>query len=80
MGDKLGDKLGNKLGDNQIKILELIIKDSNISLSKLSKSIGISQTAIENNIKKLKQKGILKRVGSAKGGHWEVVKGIKTKG
>ena len=29
----------------------------------------------EKNIEKLKQKGLLKRIGPAKGGHWEVVNG-----
>jgi ATP-dependent DNA helicase RecG len=36
--------------------------------------IGISTTAIERNIKYLKEKEIIKRVGGAKGGHWEVIK------
>jgi ATP-dependent DNA helicase RecG len=35
--------------------------------------VGISQTAIENNISKLKNIGLLKRIGPAKGGHWEVL-------
>jgi predicted HTH transcriptional regulator len=43
-------------------------------LFQLSEIIGISQTAIENNITKLKEKGLLKRIGPAKGGHWEVTK------
>ena len=38
----------------------------------LSQKIGLGTTAIENNIAKFKEKGILKRVGPAKGGHWEV--------
>jgi len=59
LGVKLGDKLGVKLGENEIKILELMIK--------------ISTTAVDNNISKLKEKGILERIGPAKGGHWEVI-------
>jgi len=35
----------------------------------------ISTTAVENNLAKLKAKKILKRVGPAKGGHWEIVGG-----
>jgi len=27
---------------------------------------------VEKNIKKLKEKGLLKRIGPAKGGHWDV--------
>ena len=68
-----GNKLGNKLGDKQKLILEFIRKNPQISLSQLSKNVKISQTAIENNIKKLKQKGILTRIGPAKGGHWEII-------
>ena len=68
-----GDKLGDKLGDNQTKILELIRENPVITLSQLSKSIGISQTAVENNIQKLKKMGILQRKGAAKGGHWEII-------
>jgi ATP-dependent DNA helicase RecG len=68
-----GNKLGNKLGDKQKLILEFIRKNPQISLAQLSKNVKISQTAIENNIKKLKQKGILTRIGPAKGGHWEII-------
>ena len=44
--------MGDKLGDKQILILESIKKDPYLSLTELSKIIGISQTAIENNINK----------------------------
>lgn len=63
----------DKLGNNQKLILELITNDPYISLSQLNKTICISQTAIENNISKLKEMGFLKRIGSAKKGNWEVI-------
>ena len=72
---KLGDRLGDRLGDNQRLILESLKNNPNISLSQLSKIVGISQTAIENNISKLKEIGLLRRIGSAKSGHWQVVEG-----
>lgn len=71
--DGLGDKLGNRLGDNQRQILEFIKNNPRISLSQLSKLLSISQTAVEKNINKLKINGIIKRIGPAKGGHWQVV-------
>ena len=49
-------------------------KNKKISIPELSKDIGISKTAIENNIAKLKEKGVIQRIGGAKGGHWEVIK------
>ncbi len=66
-------KLGDKLGDNQLLILESLKNNPYLSLSQLSSIVGISQTAIENNVSKLKKTGVLKRIGSPKGGHWEVL-------
>jgi ATP-dependent DNA helicase RecG len=71
---KVGDRVGEKLTDNQEKILEIIIRDPLISANKISDEIGISSRKVEENIKKLKEKGIIKRIGPAKGGHWEVIK------
>jgi len=38
----------------------------------LAKILGISITAVENNIRKLRQKQLLERVGPAKGGYWKI--------
>ena len=72
LGDKLGDRF-NSLTKNRQKLLELIDKKPTISIEQLSKSIGISTTAIENNIRFLKENHLLKRVGKAKDGSWEIV-------
>ena len=71
--EKLGDKLGVKLGENEIKILKLMEDNKYITTKELSEHIKISTTAVDNNITKLKKKGILRRIGSPKGGHWEVI-------
>jgi len=46
---------------------------------KLAKRIKISTTAIDKNIAALKMKGLLKRVGPAKGGHWEIRSALSMK-
>ena len=71
---KVGEKLGVKLGENEIKILKLMEDNKYITTKELSEHIKISTTAVDNNISKLKKKGILKRIGSDKGGYWKVVK------
>jgi len=71
---KLGIKLGIKLGENEIKILELMRDNKYITTKELSEHIKISTTAVDNNISKLKKKGLLRRIGPAKGGYWEVIK------
>ena len=43
-----------------------------ISRKELSKFIGINQSAIQKHLDKLKQAGILERIGPAKGGYWKV--------
>jgi ATP-dependent DNA helicase RecG len=39
----------------------------------LSGIVGISSRKIEENIKKLKARGVVKCIGPAKGGHWKVL-------
>lgn len=77
---KLGEKLGEKLGDelakltkNRKMILESIVKNSSVTIAELSQTVGISTTAIENNIKYLKENNLLKRVGSDSVGSWEII-------
>lgn len=66
---KVGEKVGEKLSQNQ----QSIIHYPYVSARELSEIVGISSRKIEENIKKLKAKGVVKRIGPAKGGHWEVL-------
>ena len=61
------------LAENQKKIILFIQENPAISKRELSDKIGISTTAIDKNIAALKKKKLLKRVGPAKGGHWEMI-------
>lgn len=69
---RLGIKLGIKLGINAEKILEAMSENSHITARELSDRIGISATAIDAHIKKLKEFGIVTRKGARKSGYWEV--------
>jgi len=73
LGEKLGEGLGEKLGETGRKMLTLIAGDNFITIPRIAESLGISTTAVEKNLSKLKQKGVLRRIGPAKGGHWEVI-------
>ena len=55
------------------KILAAIRADNGISMPQLAKIIGVTPVAIKKQLAKLKSAGRLRRVGPAKGGHWEVV-------
>ena len=54
------------------QILRLISEDSSITTEQLGFVLGISKRAVLRQISKLKVQGRLRRVGSARGGHWEV--------
>ncbi|MGQ1787984.1 RNA-binding domain-containing protein [Saccharicrinis sp. GN24d3] len=70
---QLGENLGENLGETLAKVFFEIQKDSNVTAAKLSQIIGKSTTTIENNIKKLKELGVLRRIGPDKGGHWQII-------
>ncbi len=72
--DKSSEK---KFGDNQKSsdiILELLKENPKLSAKKLSVKIGITSRAVEKQLASLIEKGFIKREGSPKGGHWEILK------
>jgi ATP-dependent DNA helicase RecG len=74
VGERVGEKVGEKMSltENQKKIIDLIGGDKTISAKKIAEIIGISVRKTEENLAKLRDKGIIKRVGPAKGGYWEI--------
>ncbi len=54
------------------EIIRMIKENSKIITKEIANKIGISDKGIEWNIRKLKDSGILKRIGPTKGGHWEI--------
>ncbi len=71
----LGEKLGEKLGKNEERVLRCLAENPKASIKSLVEAIELSDTGIEKIIARLKKKGLLNRVGPAKGGHWEVCDG-----
>jgi ATP-dependent DNA helicase RecG len=55
------------------KILRLMKFNPSISAARISQEIGITSRAVEKQINALKRAGAVRRIGPAKGGHWEVV-------
>ena len=60
--------------DVESKILALIGADNKISLKELANKIDVPGRTLDRIITSMKVKGIIKRVGSARSGHWEIVK------
>lgn len=77
VGEKAGEKnKGSKyedLTENQKLIIKYLRQDPKLSAVSLAEKVGISARKVENNIKKLKEKGLLIRQGSPKKGYWIIV-------
>ena len=78
VGDKVGNKISlsrkNGLNDTRKIILSEMRHNPNITKKELAVLIGISETAIDNNIKYLKLNGYIERIGPNKDGWWKVLK------
>jgi predicted HTH transcriptional regulator len=76
---QVGNNVGNKVGNNQKPLnqtRQIIIAEMrnnpNITKAELSRLLGISTTAVDNNISYLKKNGYIERIGSNKTGYWKV--------
>jgi len=54
------------------KIIQEIITTPGITIKELSKKTGLTDVGVKYSLKRLKDDGLLKRVGPDKGGRWEV--------
>ena len=57
----------------QERLIELLKANPNLSRSDLATLLKLSEDGVKYQIKKLKDKGVIKRVGPDKGGYWEVI-------
>lgn len=54
-------------------VFSLITKDRNITAAQISERLNISLSTVWRKIRKLKEKGVIERLGSDKTGHWKVI-------
>ena len=53
-------------------ILKLIKGNKTVSMGEMASILKVNVKTVKRELSKLKQEGILVRIGPAKGGHWEV--------
>ena len=70
-GKKSGKKGGKKTED---RILDLLARNPKLTFAGMVEALGISRSAIQKHVERLKDAQRLRRIGPDKGGHWEVVK------
>ena len=70
---KEGETQKDDAGPAPISVLEAIRTNPSITRSELASLLGLSESTVYREITELKNKGVLRRVGETKNGHWEVV-------
>ena len=55
------------------KILQIITNSPNVTQKKIAEELNVTTMTVKRNIKKLKEKGIIDRVGPNKNGYWKVL-------
>jgi len=64
---------GKSSGKTEIRILSLLSGNPKMTIPELAQELGITTRAVEKQTANLRKKGDLRRIGPAKGGHWEVI-------
>lgn len=69
----VGENNVKNVGVNERKLLTVIANTPNATAHDMADALGITQRQCERILAKLKQQGVIIRIGAAKNGHWEVV-------
>lgn len=58
---------------NVKEVLLLVLENQRVTVNEMSARSGLSQRTVKYQLSFLKTKGLLKRVGANKNGHWEII-------
>ena len=70
---KVTTKVTTKVTENQQVILDKLAESPEITAAELSEILGISLRKTKDNMRKLREAGLIRHIGPNKGGHWEVI-------
>lgn len=68
------DRLGEKLGETRAAIVRAMAANPHVTVVQLARILKISTTAVEKNLRLLKNLGHIERIEPAKGGRWKVTR------
>lgn len=71
-GDTVNDTVNDTVTETQKRILVEIEKENMLTYDQLAERLKKGRATISRNIKKMVDKNIIKRVGSAKNGYWQI--------
>lgn len=69
---KTNQKKGDEVQTSAKKICDFLRENPRMSIKELAEMTELSTAGVKYHIKKLKEKGLLERIGADKGGYWQV--------
>ncbi len=73
LAEKWGEKWGEKMVERRLQIARAMLRNPRISTVALAAELGMAPSGIEKHLKVMREDGAIRRVGPARGGHWEVI-------
>ena len=70
---KVSEKVTEKVSEKEIAILRLLEEDPAYTSAVLADKLGVSRKTVTLRLKSLKEKGVIRRIGSDTKGHWEII-------
>lgn len=63
-----------KCGEKVEKVIQIIEEKPDVTIKEIASLLGKSNRRAEEQIRKMKEQKIIRRVGPDKGGYWELIK------
>ena len=73
INDLINDPITNRLTKTEKAVLDILSADQKFSKKDIAARIGKSSATVQRAIKKLTEKGLIKRVGPNKNGYWTII-------
>lgn len=64
---------GNKIEEQEVAIQELIKRNPHVRRKTIAEELNLHESSVKRRLASLQGKGLIKHVGPAKGGYWEIV-------
>ena len=67
------EKVTEKVTEKEQELLGLLLEDPGYTMPQLADKLKISRKTVATRLKSLKEKGVVKRIGSDRKGYWKIL-------
>ena len=72
-GKLRGKTEGETVSHTAQRILRLIARNPHVTIAQMAASLGVTESATEKQVRRLREQELVARIGPAKGGHWKIL-------